>query len=194
MRVPMSRTFRDPSRLIRPAPKAAVTLAQMFGGKPAVIVQVGSNDGCGNDPLAGLIRENPLWRVLFIEPLPHIFRRLLANYRELPNYSFENVAISSERGMRRMYYVSDEIKKVRPDVPLWYDKLGSFDRSHILKHKHEYDFEAFITSEEVRCEPLADTLARNCITRIDLLHIDAEGYDFEVIKQFDLRKQGPNAI
>jgi uncharacterized SAM-binding protein YcdF (DUF218 family) len=46
----------------------------------------------------------------------------------------------------------------------------------------------------VRCEPLGDTLARKGITRIDLLHIDTEGHDFEVIKQLDLKQQAPNAI
>jgi FkbM family methyltransferase len=178
--------------LTSPPPPAAVTLAKMFAGEPAVIVQVGSNDGLQGDPIADLIRENPVWRVLFIEPLPHIFRRLMANYPQLPNYSFENVAISWERGMRRMYYVCDEIRKVRPDVPFWYDQLGSFDCNHVLKHGH--DFEPFITSEEVRCEPLADTLARNGITGIDLLHVDTEGYDFEVIKQLDLTQQTPTAI
>jgi hypothetical protein len=66
--------------LIPPPPELAHSLAQMFGGKPAVVVQVGSNDGLQGDPIAALIRENPAWRVLFIEPLPHIFRRLLANY------------------------------------------------------------------------------------------------------------------
>ena len=103
--------------LIPPPPEAAVTLARIFGGKPAVVVQVGSNDGLQGDPITALIRQNPAWRVLFIEPLPHIFRRLMANYPQLPNYSFENVAISWERGTRRMYYVSDEIKKVKAGHP-----------------------------------------------------------------------------
>jgi FkbM family methyltransferase len=192
----MFRTFRCTAgrikRYLFPPPLPAITLAKMFGGKPAVIVQVGSNDGCQGDPIAKLIRENPAWRVLFIEPLPHVFRRLVANYPESPNYSFENVAISWERGMRRMYYVSDEIRNVRPEVPFWYDQLGSFDRGHILKHGVE--FEPFITSEEVPCEPLIDTLARHGITSIDLLHIDTEGYDFEVIKQLDLIRQAPMAI
>jgi FkbM family methyltransferase len=192
----MLRSFRRTAgrikRYLIPPPPPAVTLAKMFGGRPAVIVQVGSNDGLQGDPIADLIRANPAWRVLFIEPLPHVFRRLMANYPELPNYSFENVAISWERGIRRIYYVSDDIRKVRPDVPFWYDQLGSFDRNHLLKHGNE--FEPFITSEGVRCEPLADTLARNSIIGIDLLHIDTEGYDFEVIKQLDLTQQAPGAI
>ena len=153
-------------------------------------MQVGSNDGLQGDPIAALIRQNSAWRVLFIEPLPHIFRRLITNYPQLPNYSFENVAISLERGKRRMYYVSDEIKRVRQNVPYFYDQIGSFDFNHVLKH----GFGPFITSEEVRCEPLADTLARNGITRIDLIHIDTEGFDFEIIKQLDLTEQAPRAI
>lgn len=173
----------------------SATLAQLLGAKPAVVVQIGSNDGVQGDPIISLIRENPMWRVVFIEPLPHVFRRLIANYPPLPNYSFENVAISRERSVRRMYYVSDEIKKARPQVPFWYDQLGSFDPNHILKHDDdEYGFEAFIVYEDVPCEPLADTLARNRITHIDLLHIDTEGYDFEIIKQLDLTKQAPRAV
>jgi hypothetical protein len=89
-----------------------------------------------------------------------------------------------------MYYISDDIKRVCPDVPYWYDQLGSFDPNQVLKH----GFDAkYLASEQVRCEPLADVLSRNDIKQIDLLHIDVEGYEFEVIKQLDL-SQPPRAI
>src|ERR1700752_3182480 len=120
--------------LFPPPPPPPAVLAQKFGGKSAVVVKVGANDGVQDDPIATLIRQNPDWREVFIEPLPHIFRRLKANYPPLPNYIFENIAVSRERGVRRMFYVSDDIKKVHPDVPFWYDHLGSFDRNHVLKH------------------------------------------------------------
>ena len=174
-----------------PPPEPIDTVAQMFGGKRAVVVQVGANDGLQGNPIAALIRQNPDWRVVFIEPLPHIFRRLIANYPPLPNYTFENLAVSQERGVRRMFYVSDDIRKAQADVPYWYDQLGSFDPKHVLKHGFD---EAFLTSEEVPCEPLADVLARNGIARVDLLLIDVEGYDFELIKQLDLTQQAPHAI
>ena len=51
--------------LVPPPPTAAVTLAQMFGGRPAVVVQVGSNDGLQGDPIAALIRQNSAWSALF---------------------------------------------------------------------------------------------------------------------------------
>ena len=157
-----------------------------------MVVQVGSNDGLQGDPISALIRTNENWQVLFIEPLPHIFRRLKENYPMSPNYRFENVAISEKKETRPLYYVSDEIKKTKMDVPYWYDQLGSFDKNHVLKHGRE--FEAFITSEDVRCEPLRDILARNRIGKIDLLHIDTEGFDYEVLKQVDLQTMPPRAI
>ena len=173
-------------------PSATSTLAKLFDRRPTVVVQVGSNDGLQGDPIAALIRTNPDWQVLFIEPLPHLFRRLLANYPHSPNYRFENVAISEKNETRLLYYVSDEIKKTREDVPYWYDQLGSFDKTHVLKHGKE--FEPFIVSEAVRCEPLRDILARNRIRKIDLLHIDTEGYDYQVLKQVDLEISPPRAI
>jgi len=86
--------------------------------------------------------------------------------------------------MRLLYYVSDEITKTSEHVPFWYDQLGPFDKTHILSHGKE--FEPFIACEAVHCEPLRDILARNRIRKIDLLHIDTEGYDYEVLKQVDL--------
>jgi FkbM family methyltransferase len=178
--------------LIPPPVSTASTLAKLFDRRSTVVVQVGSNDGVQGDPITALIRTNPDWQVLFIEPLPHIFRRLLANYPHSQNYRFENVAISGKTQRRLLYYVSDEIKKTREGVPYWYDQLGSFDKKHILKHGKE--FESFIASESVRCEPLRDILARNGIRKIDLLHIDTEGYDYEVLKQVDLETSPPRAI
>jgi FkbM family methyltransferase len=177
--------------IVSPPTPPAVTLAKIFTGMPAVVVQVGSNDGLQGDPISELIRENPAWRVLFIEPLPHLFRRLTANYPANPNHSFEKVAIASERGTRLMYYVSDAIKNAMTDVPYWYDQLGSFDIGHLLKHGDK--FAPFIISEEVQCEPLADTLTRNGITDIDLLHIDTEGYDFKILEQV-IPSTAPRAV
>jgi FkbM family methyltransferase len=183
-----SRTTRDSF----PPPSLTSIVARLYDGRPAVVVQVGSNDGLQHDPIAPLIRTNPEWQVLFIEPLPHLFRRLTANYPQLSRYRFENVAISEKKEVRPLYYISDDIKKTRNDVPWWYDQLGSFDPSHIVRHGQE--FEPFITSEPVRCEPLREVLTRNRIETIDLLQIDTEGYDYQILKQVDLGASSPGAI
>ncbi len=185
-------------RLLKRQP-ALSTVAKLFDQKPAVVVQVGSNDGKQGDPIAELTRRNPKWYVMFIEPLPHVFRRLRANYPNSPKYRFENIAIANQNERRRLYFVSDEIKSIRKDIPFWYDQLGSFDKNHILKHGRalklrESQLENFISSQEVRCEPLPEVLERNWITKVDLLHIDTEGYDYEILKQIDLESSPPKAI
>ena len=37
-------------------------------------------------------------------------------------------------------------------------------------------------------------LAKHAVDRIDVLHIDAEGYDWMVLRQFDLRRYRPSVV
>jgi FkbM family methyltransferase len=171
---------------------AASVLADMFDGSQVVVVQVGSNDGVQGDPIYELLRQHPEWKTLFIEPLPHIFERLVKNYSGYPNSIFENSAVFEVGGTQEFFYVSDEIKLREKDVPYWYDQLGSFDRNHILKHGH--GFEKYINTIRIRCRKFQDILDTHDIRGIDILHIDTEGYDFEVLKQVDLERQPPRAI
>ena len=184
--------FEDAARIPASNESASSVLAKLFDQKRAVVVVVGSNDGVQGDSLAHLIRTHAKWQVLFIEPLPHLFRKLTQNYAPSPNYQFENIAVSAKKELRELWYVSEEIKKWREDLPFWYDQLGSFDRNHIASAN--MGFEEFITSEFVPCEPLPEILRRNDITKIDILQIDTEGYDYEVLKQVDLKTNPPAAI
>jgi FkbM family methyltransferase len=175
-----------------PDPSPADDIAELFRGRPAVLVKVGSNDGVQGDPLRKLIQENNQWLVLFIEPVKAIYVRLMQNYSGSA-YRFENVAIADQSGTRPFYYVSDAIKAAIPDVPFWYDQLGSFDRNHIIKL--DRTFEPFIIMEEVPCDTLAGVLEKHGLTSLtDLIHIDTEGYDYEILKQIDLSARGPKAI
>ena len=183
-----------------PATSLADHIAKLFRGRSAVLVKVGSNDGVQGDPLRGLIQENIQWIVLFIEPIKAIYDRLVQNYPGGGAYRFENVAIADQRGTRPFYYVSDAIKVAIPDVPFWYDQLGSFDRNHVIKHGVELGvgkeaFEPFIITTDVRCDTLAAVLEKHGLTSgVDLIHIDAEGYDYEILKQVDFSPRGPKAI
>jgi FkbM family methyltransferase len=170
-----------------PPPPHAPTddIAELFQGKSIVLVKIGSNDGVQGDPLRDLIQQNPQWIVLFIEPIKAVYERLIRNYPSGGVYRFENVAIADQPGTKPFYYVSDAIKQEMPSTPWWYDQLGSFDRNHIIKHGTT--FEPFIVTEEVRCETLAAILDKHDLTsRVDVIHIDTEGYDYEILKQLDL--------
>lgn len=78
-------------------------------------------------------------------------------------------------------------------MPWWYDQLGSFDRNHIIKHNAA--FEPFIIAEDVHCEILAAVLEKHGLTSsIDIIHIDVEGYDYEILKYIDFSSHRLRAI
>lgn len=157
-------------------------------------VQIGSNDGVQGDPIHDLIVENKNWAGLFVEPVRHLFRRLQHNYGNSHRFTFENVAIGTAREIREFYYVSEDAEAAcKGRLPDWYNQLGSFNREHIVRHLHG-SLEPYICSELLETVLLDDVLRRNEVQRIDLLHIDTEGFDYQILVQVDFQKYHPAAI
>lgn len=168
-------------------------ILKAVGHKPAVFfVQVGSNDGVQGDPIHDLIVERESWRGIFIEPIDFLFQRLRGNYGEAERFIFENVAIGTEKGSKKFYYVSEKARS-ELDLPYWHDQLGSFDREHITRALGE-QMHPYIVEEDIECLPLQDVLDRNGVEAIDLVHIDTEGFDYKVLSQIDLKRYKPSVI
>lgn len=166
----------------------------LAGLRQVYFVQVGSNDGTQGDPIHHLVTRHRQWRGIFIEPVPFLFARLKANYGDDARFVFENVAIGEQRGHAQFYYVSEAAKEALGErLPYWYDQLGSFDRNHIVKHLDGL-LEPYIVAVELPCVPVQDILDRNAVTRVDLLHIDTEGYDYHVLSQFDFARYCPAVV
>ncbi len=189
-------------RLLFPRPVAKTTAALITEGiwrtlskQPSVFfIQVGANDGLHRDPIHDLIGNNPNWKGIFIEPVRFLFERLRLNYANQDRFVFENVAVATEKGMARFYYVAEDAKeKLGPQLPIWYDQLGSFDRNHILKHL-EGKLEPYIVETQVECVPLQEILDRNGVTELDLLHVDTEGFDYKVLAQVDFNRYRPRVV
>ncbi len=51
-----------------------------------------------------------------------------------------------------------------------------------------------VARHEVRCAPLATILREHRVGAIDLLSIDAEGYDFQVLQTLDWAQQAPHVV
>jgi len=164
-------------------------------GKPGVFfVQIGSNDGLGGDPIRDLILRNTGWRGIFIEPVSFLYQRLRQNYSNSDRFIFENVAIGAERCARMFYYVRPDAQKfLGEELPPWHDQLGSFDRQHILNHLGA-KIEPYIAEETIECYPLQEIFSRNGVRNIDLLHVDTEGFDYQVISQVDFDRYRPPVI
>ena len=176
-------------------------IERYFGGKDCFFVQVGSNDGVTGDPLHELIEANPSWRGIFIEPNDEVFAKLVNNYPADGRFSFEQIAISDSSRDRWFYYVSHETIRAT-GLPQMYDEISSFSRDHVLKHltavrpfvNFTKEPGEYISRKKVRCEPLMSLLERHHVSRIDVFHVDAEGYDLEVIQQLDYGRYRPKLI
>jgi FkbM family methyltransferase len=157
-------------------------------------VQIGANDGQAGDPLHELIRRSPAWRGLLIEPVPYVFARLKQSHPDGGRFVCENVAIGAAAESRDFYYVSDRARDVLGSaLPATFDQLGSFDPHHIRKHCGP-EIEPFIVRASIRTEPLRDVLGRHRVSRVDVLHIDTEGYDYQILRQVDFAAWPPAVI
>ena len=159
-------------------------------------IQVGSNDGRLGDPIHRLIVSNHTWNGIFIEPVSYLFNRLKHTYDNASRFIFENVAIS-ERGSEQKFFYLPELKQTSFDVPEWIDQLGSFDKGHILKHLYQFNLgflKKYIVEDMVPCVSFSELCRRNRVKKIDLLHIDTEGYDFKILSQVDFKKYKPIVV
>jgi len=167
-------------------------MEQVFGGRKASVIQIGSNDGKTGDPLHTLLHKNQQWEALFVEPVPYLFERLKGNYTDTKRFRFENAAIGKEEKLT-FYWVDPAAKEQLTDLPYWYDQLGSFNKQHITTELGDR-MEPFILSAELESIGLTTLLDRHHITTIDILHIDTEGHDWNILSQLDLEGFQPTFI
>lgn len=142
-------------------------------------LQIGAFDGVALDDLRVVIENYPT-RGILVEPQPTAFRNLKENYRDYPQLTFVNGAIDRISGTRDFYTMHNQQSLV-----------ASFDRKHLLNHSVPINE---ITIEQVQCYSVADLLEQCGFPSIDLLQIDAEGYDFEIIKSIDFDTIQPSIL
>jgi FkbM family methyltransferase len=178
-------------------------IERFFGGKECFFVQVGSYDGVTADPLHGLIKANPRWRGIFVEPQPRAFAELIANYGREDRFTFENIAIAEAAGELPFYSLSPQGFR-ETDIPSSFRVFSSLNREYVRKTiesvmrvyapRVAVNAAHYVSEMLVRCEPLMSVLARNRVKQIDLLHVDAETYDFKIIRQIDFAVVAPKLI
>lgn len=165
------------------------------------VVQIGANDGITHDPIHKFIKRDR-WHGVLLEPQNYVYENFLKPIYQL-NKGIHPLcaAIGPEDGKKPLYKIG--FSNMR-----WATGLASFQReniekafstgcvqAHCLKHQITLPNE----SEHIAAEEVVvispETLIKNYrISTIDLLQIDAEGYDYEVIKIFKLQQFRPRAI
>jgi len=158
--------------------------------KDFFFIQIGSNDGVRNDPLYKFICKFN-WSGICVEPVPYLYDKLQKLHVMRKNISCKNVAVSSTGGNMTFYY----IKENQHDQTDWRcgNGLGSFNKEIVMKHQNGvWDFDDNFSEIEVKTITFSDLTSG--VSKIDLLHIDTEGYDFEIIKTIDFTKTIPSFI
>jgi FkbM family methyltransferase len=168
------------------------------GARDFFFLQVGAFDGVSHDPITRYIEQFDLRGVL-IEPQPQPFARLAENYRDHRRLTLVNAAVSETEGTRDFFTVRAGV----PGMPEWSQQLASFDRNNILKHRDGIpahgvpripDIEQHIEVQPVRCLTFDRLLDDADAKIVDLLQIDAEGYDVELLKSFPFERVRPAII
>jgi FkbM family methyltransferase len=179
------------------------------------IVQIGANRGdTPEDPLFGFLStELPAMTperrartvVVLVEPAAEDFERLREAYAGVPCVRFDNVAIAETRGVREFHRLG--VDPVAHGYPSWLSGLGSLraDRMTSLwdayekEHGPEYDairqfYERWHVAERVECVTFNDLCDRHDLRTIDMLQIDAEGYDYRILQTIDFNRIRPAFI
>ena len=148
-------------------------------------VQVGAFDGRTGDPIHEMVVKHK-WSGVLAEPRRHYFEQLRATYADNPRVTLRQVAVFAERGRRRMYSLPED-----PNLPEWTSQVAAFDRAVVLATK--LPVADRVVAEDVDCVTLSD-LMDEAGGPVDLLQIDAEGYDDKIVSMIDWAASAPAIV
>ncbi|MBC8353898.1 MAG: FkbM family methyltransferase [Planctomycetes bacterium] len=149
-------------------------------GEDFFFVQIGAFDGVTADPIYGLVRKHG-WHGVLVEPQVEAFDLLQKNYADQSGLQFFNIAIGAEDGEISLFTRTDGMVQAASLEKHLMNKPGR--RRRLLQERR------------VPCWTFGRLLTEsNAPHDIDLLQIDAEGFDYEIIRSIDFNVVKPAII
>jgi len=151
------------------------------------IIQIGANDG--NDLLNKFNNDfKDKISYIGVEPQETSFEKLKKNYQDFKNFNLIKGCVG-KKGKFKFYYLNDNYKEYCKKNNLKFsDGTNSLIKENLSRRliKNNLNPETYINKFDLDVFPLEELLKNNNIELsnfkdIDLLQIDAEGYDDEVI-------------
>lgn len=144
-------------------------------------VQVGAHIG-QNDFASTITKTSNVEFGLLIEPLPQLLPYLKESYKDVPNIIIENKAVTVEGSKKLTFYV---------DINDPITELSSLNKQHLIDHNiTEKDIQEII----VQGEKLETILDYYNVKELDWLFVDVEGYDCDILLDFDFSKYKIDSI
>lgn len=176
--------------------------AYSLSKKEFTVIQIGANDGITHDPIHKFIKRDN-WKGVLLEPQSGVFHQFLKKiYAKNKGIVTLCAAIGEEDGFLPIYKIAFSDMR-------WATGLTSFSKEKIedafqngiveincskFGIEIPQDKSKWISEENVEVISPKTLLKKFGIGKIDLLQIDAEGYDLEVIRIFDIENTNPEAI
>jgi len=132
---------------------------------------------------------------VFVEPIPHYACLLINNHGLTGRFTIEQVAIAASSDLIKVYHIAENASELLAkgfDVTAFHG-IASLDRNHLVKHlPAEYD--CVVQETSVESVTVKELLNRSQIKQIELLHIDAQVYDWIILRQFDFKLIRPRIV
>lgn len=170
----ITRAVDEPQSAFPVLPLVVAELLRRTGD--CFVVQIGANDGLTSDPIRELIVRHRLKGIL-VEPVPHHFERLKANYENQDGLTFCQYAIAPRDGTETLF----AFRRENP-FPAWAQGLAGFSRQHLLTFGLP-QAEQYIIKMQVPAVTMATLLKSQNIKNVGLLQIDTEGFDADIVAQ-----------
>lgn len=157
-------------------------------------IQIGAHDGEWCDPINRYIKQYH-WHGLLVEPQLNAFKKLVENYSNEPQLKFENALILNQNKTDVSLYTVRHEDGNEALFKLAY--MARLDRASLVRELSNFGLQnADSLVEEIKVPALTipTLLKKHNLQTLDLLVIDTEGYDFEILKMFDLNAIKPAII
>lgn len=164
----------------------AQSLISTMKSEDFMIVQIGANlgmDGNLNDPVKKFIQNNPNIKGVLVEPMLEYLDIVKKIYARNSNLNFENIAIGKEKGELKLLRFKPGVNYAKD----YYDGLATLKQNRIedLKNRAKKD-NTELYLEEIKVPVFTAQFLKEKyeISKIDLLQVDTEGFDFIVVNSF----------
>lgn len=162
-------------------PKLDVIYEQYFGKRTdGCFVEVGAFDGEYSSNTCGLADLG--WTGYYIEPVPQYYERCKARHAQNQNVTVNQLAIGAEPAKVEVN-VGGPLTTIRNDVKRNFESLD-WARGHFVGEKVQVDQ---ITLEEY-------LVSNNVKTDFELLSVDVEGYEWNVLRNFNIKQWRPQMV
>jgi FkbM family methyltransferase len=144
-------------------------------GKPVTVIQVGACDGIQCDPINDYLKKG-FMRAVLLEPNPYAFVQLEKNYTGVKNVTLVQAAVAEEDGEADFYRIKAGTEGRQKGTDILY---SSFSRDLLALHTANSEG---IERIKVPCRSLVSLVTEFGFDHIDLLQVDAEGFDATIVR------------